>query len=99
MKRGIRQHGKGIALTHDHGRYQAKVNDLWAITLNTSNAWEPLSSREPKRLNRAGSALFRPKQHQALTDPAEGQGFWGRAFPDQVQGNDTRGQLLRRGER
>jgi hypothetical protein len=38
MKRGIRQHGKAIALLHDHGRYQTKLNDLWARTLNISNA-------------------------------------------------------------
>jgi hypothetical protein len=44
MKRAIRQHGKAIALPHDHGRYQAKLNDLWARTLNISNAWEPLST-------------------------------------------------------
>jgi hypothetical protein len=62
-------------MIHDYGRYQAKFNDLWAGTLNISNAWEPLSRREPKRLNRAGSAVFRPTQHRALTDPRQGKAF------------------------
>jgi hypothetical protein len=58
MKREIRQHGKAIALPHDHGGHQAKLNDLWARTLNISNGWEPQTRGFQVRLSLPAFALL-----------------------------------------